>query len=174
MSGGILRIEAQVRTLAMHTAAHYEERGGSVTVSVGEGARQPGLTLSLAPRWGAAQGADMLWQDQVYRPLGMGPETDDGAVDGRVSYGLRLPKRLLVAPFATYGSGYGGRRMQVGASLGAIDTGAETPVHVEFSGERYTGEMGRADHRVTLFGIVRFGGRPAAAAASGWAQDERP
>lgn len=106
MSGGILRVEAQVCTLAMHTAAQYEERGGSVTVSVGEGARQPGLTLSLAPRWGAAQGADMLWQDQVYRPLGMGPETDDGAVDG-----LRLPKRLLVAPFATYGSGYGGRRM---------------------------------------------------------------
>lgn len=142
VNGGILRIEAQARTLAMHTAAQYEESGGSVTVSVGEEAQRPGLTLSLAPRWGAAQGADMLWQDQVYRPFGLGPEMDNGAVDPRVSYGLRLPKRLLVAPFGTYGSGYGGRRLQVGASLGAIDTGAGTPVQVEFSGERYSREMG--------------------------------
>ena len=65
----------------------------------------------------------MLWQDQAYRPFGLGPEMDNGAVDARVSYGLRLPKRLLVAPFGTYGSGYGDRRLQVGASLGAIDTG---------------------------------------------------
>ena len=35
--------------LAMHTAAQYEEKGGSVTVSIGEGAQRPGLTLSLAP-----------------------------------------------------------------------------------------------------------------------------
>ena len=33
----------------MHTAAHYEESGGRLTVSVGEGAQRPSLTLSLAP-----------------------------------------------------------------------------------------------------------------------------
>ena len=115
----------------------------------------------------------MLWQDQVYRPFGLGPEMDNGAVDALVSYGLRLPKRLLVAPFGGYGSGYGGRRMQFGARLGAVDAGAGMPVHVEFSGERYTREMGPADHRVTLFGIVRFGGRPAAASV-GWPGNGQP
>ena len=62
LAAGLVRVEAQGRMLALHSASHYAERGGSVTVSVGEGAQRPGLTLSLAPRWGAAQGADMLWQ----------------------------------------------------------------------------------------------------------------
>ncbi len=58
--------------LDMYTAAQYGEKGGSVTVSIGEDAQQPGLTLSLPTRWGAAQGASMLWQDQVYLPSGWG------------------------------------------------------------------------------------------------------
>ena len=35
----------------------------------------------------------MLWQDQVYRPFGLGPEMDDGAVRCGVNYGLRLPNQ---------------------------------------------------------------------------------
>ena len=58
--------------LAMYPAAQYGEKGGSVTVSIGEDARQPGLTLSLPTRWGAAQGASMLWQDQVHPPSSWG------------------------------------------------------------------------------------------------------
>ena len=34
----------------MHTAAHYDETGGSVSVSIREGAQRPGLTLAVAPR----------------------------------------------------------------------------------------------------------------------------
>ena len=49
-------------------------------------------------------------------------------------------------------------RMQVEASLGAIGTGPRTLGHVQFSGERHTREVGRTDHRVTLFGILRFCG----------------
>ena len=75
---------------AMHTAAQYEEKGCCVTVSIGEGAQRPGLTLSLQTRWGAARGAGMLWQDQVYRPLALGPESAGGAVHAQVSYRLRL------------------------------------------------------------------------------------
>ena len=68
-----------------------------MTVSISEGGQRPGLTLSLQPAGCAAQGAGMLWQDQVYRPLGLGPESAGGAVHAQVSYRLRLPKRLLVA-----------------------------------------------------------------------------
>ena len=87
-------------------------------------------------------------------------------MDARVSYGWRLPRRLLVAPFAGYGSGWGRRRVQLGAALGSLDsgTGAAAPIQVELSGERHVLRQGAADHRVTLLGVVTFGGRRAAAA----------
>ena len=53
LTGGRVRIEAQGRTLALHTATDYEERGVSVTASVGAGQYEPGLSLLLRPRWGA-------------------------------------------------------------------------------------------------------------------------
>ena len=160
LAAGLVRVEAQARMLALHSVSHYAERGGSVTVSVGEGTQRPGLTLSLAPRWGAARGADMLWQEQLYRPFGS-PAGADRSVDARVSYGWRLPRRLLVAPFAGYGSGWGRRRVQLGARLGALDAegGAGTPLQVELSGERYPRREGAADHRVSLLGVLSFGGR---------------
>ncbi len=164
LSAGSVRIEALGRMLTLHSAADYAERGGSVTLSVGEGAERPGLTLSLAPRWGAAQGADLLWQEQLHRPFGTASRLEDRSVDARVSYGWRLPRRLLVAPFGGYGTGWGRRRLQLGATLGAVDggTGAGSPLQVEVSGERHLRQEGAADYRVTLLGVVVFGGRAAA------------
>ena len=49
---GVFRVEGMGRLLALHAADGYREHGGAVTLSVGDGARQPGLTLSLSPRWG--------------------------------------------------------------------------------------------------------------------------
>ncbi len=66
-SRGTIRVDAQARLLALHSADGYQERGASVTFSVGEGARRPGLTLSLAPRWGNRASSGALWQDHVYR-----------------------------------------------------------------------------------------------------------
>ena len=51
---GVFRVEGMGRVLALHAADGYREHGGAVTLSVGDGARQPGLTLSLSPHWGAA------------------------------------------------------------------------------------------------------------------------
>ena len=49
------------------------EHGDAVTLSVGEGARQSGLTLSLSPRWGApATASDALWQDQLFHQRAVG------------------------------------------------------------------------------------------------------
>ena len=164
LSAGLLRVEAEGRMLALHTASAYAERGASVSVSVGEGAERPGLTLSVAPRGGAARGADMLWQEQLHRPWGMSAGSDERSVDARVSYGWRLPRRLLVAPFGGYGTGWGRRRLQMGATLGSLDAGttASAPVRLEVSGERHLLRQGGADHRVSLLGVVTFGARPAA------------
>ena len=38
-SRGTIRVDAEARLLALHSAAGYRERGGSVTFSVGDGAR---------------------------------------------------------------------------------------------------------------------------------------
>ena len=165
VTAGLVRVEAQGRMLALHSTAGYAERGGSVTLSVGDGTQRPGLTLWLAPRWGAAQGADLLWQEQLHRPFGTAAgRGGDRSVDARVGYGWRLPRRLLVSPFGGYGTGWGRRRLQLGATLGALDDGTRkaAPLQVELSGERNLRREGAADHRVSLLGVVTFGGRAAA------------
>ena len=160
MTGGRVRVEAQGRMLALHTATDYQERGVSVTASVGAGQHEPGLTASIRPRWGApGYGAESLWQDQL-QSYTYGAERDDVAFDARVGYGLRLPGGRLLTPFGGYGQMGTGRRMQVGANLGRLGVfggGLDSPLQVEFVGERYVRPQGGADHRLTLFGIVNIG-----------------
>ena len=161
-TGGRVRIEAQGRMLALHTASDYEERGFSVTATVGGGTYEPGLSASLRPQWGApGVGADSLWQDHVqgYAP---GALRNDAGVDGRVGYGMRLRGGRLLTPFGGYGHMRGAQRVQVGANLGLLGLFSgdpSSPVQIEFLGERY-GRPGGADHRISLFGIVNFGARP--------------
>ena len=160
LRGGRVRLIAQGRMLALHSAAGYQERGASLTASVGAGPQQRGLALSVTPRWGAsASGADTLWQDQFYRytdgsaPFGQG-------IDARGSYGLGVADdRLLLVPFAAYGRIADGERLQLGTTLGARGARGGAPVEFEFSGERYTRRLRGTDHRFSLLGIVTFGGR---------------
>ena len=160
LTGGRVRVEAQGRMLALHTATDYQERGVSVTASVGAGQYEPGLTASIRPRWGAqGYGAEALWQDQ-FQSYTYGAERDDAAVDGRVGYGLQLPGGLLLTPFGGYGQMGTWRRTQVGATLGRLGLfggGLDSPLQVEFLSERYVRPQGVVDHRFTLFGIVTIG-----------------
>ena len=111
---GIFRVEGMGRMLALHSADGYSERGASLTLSVGEGAQQPGLTLSLQPQWGApAMGSQMLWQDQLYRRE-VGGNEQTGGFDARVDYGLEVGRGLL-SPFGLYGESQYGQRIQAGS-----------------------------------------------------------
>ena len=108
-----------------------------MTLSVGDGARQPGLTLSLSPRWGApATASDALWQDQLFhqRAAGTpGARRDERALDTRVDYGRPLPAGGLLTPFGIYGQSPYGRRLQVGLLLSRLG-----PLGLEVAGERST------------------------------------
>ena len=159
MRGGRVRLIAQGRMLALHSAAGYQERGASLTASVGAGPQQRGLALSVTPRWGAAaSGADTLWQDQFYRYTDGAAPFDQG-IDARGSYGLGVANdRLLLAPFAAYGRIGDGERVQLGTTLGALGARRGSPVELELSGERYTRRLRGTDHRFSLLGIVTFGG----------------
>ena len=161
LRGGRVRLIAQGRMLALHSAAGYQERGASLTASVGAGPQQRGLALSVTPRWGAsASGADTLWQDQFYRYTDGSAPFDQG-IDARGSYGLGVADdRLLLVPFAAYGRIADGERLQLGTTLGALGArGGAPPVEFEFSGARYTRRLRGTDHRFSLLGIVTFGGR---------------
>ena len=155
---GVVRVEGMGRLLALHAADGYREHGGAVTLSVGDGARQPGLTLSLSPRWGApATASDALWQDQLFhqRTAGApGAGRDERALDTRVDYGLPLPAGGLVTPFGIYGQSQYGRRLQVGLLLSRLG-----PVGLEVSGERNAlRHSGRDEYRISALGSITFGG----------------
>ena len=163
LRGGQVRVEAQGRVLALHTASGYEERGASVTATFGGGQYDPGLTASVRPHWGArGSGAETLWQDQ-FQAYTQGARRDDGGVDARLGYGMRLPGGRLLTPFGGYGRMAGSQRVQVGANLGLAGRfggDPDSPLQVEFIGERYGRPGGAADHRITLFGIMNLGSRP--------------
>ena len=156
---GRVRIDAQGRTLALHSATSYEERGFSVMASIGRGGYEPGLTASLRPHWGAAgYGAEALWQDHVQSHSRREDRPDRG-VDARIGYGLRLPGDRLLTAFGGYGRMREANRLQAGASVGipGVFNGDPTrPVQLEFMGERFH-RLGAADYRFTVYGIFHFG-----------------
>ena len=154
---GVFRVEGMGRLLALHAADDYREHGGAVTLSVGDGARQPGLTLSLSPRWGApATASDALWQDQLFHraPGTPGARHDERALDARVGYGLPIRSGGLLTPFGIYGQSQYGRRVQVGLLLSRLG-----PLGLEVSGERYAlRHPGRDEYRMSVLGSITFGG----------------
>ena len=158
-SRGTIRVDAQARLLALHSADGYQERGASVTFSVGEGERRPGLTLSLAPRWGNRASSGALWQDHVYRRDTHGAAGEERAMDARVGYGVRSFGGRLLTSFGVYGQSQYGRRLQVGTRLSSLGGAKSEFLQVEMSGERYSRPGGAADNRVSLSGLITFGGR---------------
>ena len=120
LTGGIVRLDVQARTLAVHSAAGYGERGAGLTLTVG-GQRREGLSLSVSPQWSdAASGTGALWREQVYRHHLSGQEQDTFAVDARGDYGMRLPGGGLLTWFGSYSHSPYGRGFLVGGSIGGL------------------------------------------------------
>ena len=99
-----LTIEAAVRGLLAHEDSNYEEWGASGTVRVAPGAMGQGLSLTLAPAWGAtASGVDGLWSRQT--TAGLAPQGNRAAQVGRlnaeIGYGVAAPFGTgLLTPYA--------------------------------------------------------------------------
>ena len=115
---GRLRVDAQGRLLALHSASGYRERGVGVTLGIGN--QEPtGLSLSVSPSWGdAATGGGTLWQEQVYRryvPEAMGYAW---ALDARGEYGVRLRSGRLLTWFGSLSRSAYGKRFAVGGRVG--------------------------------------------------------
>ena len=148
-----LLVEARGRWLAAHAEEGARERGVSATVRVGPGADGRGLSLSLAPRWGdATGGTEALWHDEMPRHPG-GPGGDAGALDARVGYGIALPPRGMLTPFAeAVLAGENSRRLRLGMRFDAL----RPDFGVEVSGERRDSGATGPEHALSLGLRLRF------------------
>ena len=109
------RLEARGRVLALNSA--YSETGGSVMASYSPGADGLGLSMALAPSWGASGGgAQALLRDDAFRKIGhLGSTRDDWSMDAQVGYGMRLqPVPGVLTPFALLGPAGAGSQMRLG------------------------------------------------------------
>ncbi len=154
---GIVQVDAQGRMLAMHSADSYRERGASLTLSVGEGVRRPGLSLSLSPRWGAAaSGTDALWQEQIHRRSAAAAAGDERALDARIDYGVRMPGGRLLTPFGAYGQSQFDRRLRFGAQLGTLEDSGNEPLRIELSVQRQMRPGNLTFHQFDILGVVNL------------------
>ena len=115
----------------------------------------------VRPTWGTAgMGADTLWQDHFQIPT-HNTGFDEAGIDAQVGYGLRLGEGSLFEPFGGFGERAGlGRRLQLGARLGALDQIPGLfggPLQLELTGERYDRPGSPSDHRFSMVGVIKFG-----------------
>ena len=134
-----LTIEAAVRGLLAHEDRDYEEWGASGTVRVDPGTMGQGLSLTLAPAWGAtASGVDGLWSRQT--TAGLAPQGNRAAPVGRlnaeVGYGFAPFDTGLLTPYAgTVLSDGAARTYRVGTRLQLGGPGA-TGLNLNLEGTR--------------------------------------
>ncbi|MDE0081051.1 MAG: spondin domain-containing protein [Gammaproteobacteria bacterium] len=116
---GAVRIDAQGRILAVHSAEGYRERGAGLSLAVG-GRGAEGLSLAVSSRWGdTGAGTGVFWDNGGLHDRSLpGPEGGTWKFDARGRYGLRLGSRLL-SWFGTVGRSTGESRLTIGGRFGS-------------------------------------------------------
>ena len=140
-----LSLDVRMRTLVVHQAEGFSERGLSLSFGWDATPSSPlGLTARVAPSWGgsAQSGAEALWSSQT--AYGMGSHQmygSGGQVAAEVGYGLPVGARLVGTPRVGLTTSEYGRDYRVGYGLGVLDRGnvnfelgvdaqrRESPVH---------------------------------------------
>ena len=139
LGGSRVHLEARGRMMAIHTADDYTEQGFSVAAALSAGEGGQGLSMSLAPRWGArTDAAETLWRDEDLREVAAGPnDTRPGSLDARIGYGLGLGESTsMLTPFGEFNfSGAENQRAQIGARL-AMPGSVGQAVSMELAGMR--------------------------------------
>ena len=115
-----LTVEAKARTLIAHEDADYREWGASGSVRIEPGASGRGLSLTLAPAWGAAEGgAERLWSLRDARGLAPDAEAPGGShLEAELGYGFAvLGDRGVATPYAGLSRSETGETLRLGQSL---------------------------------------------------------
>ncbi len=149
------RLEARGRVLALNS--EYSETGGSVMASYSPGADGLGLSMALAPHWGAGSGgAQALWRDDAFRTIGhLGSMRDDWRMDAQVGYGMRLQQVPgVVTPFALLGPAGAGSQMRLGVRFEGLRGTAFEVMNLDVSAGRI--DRRQAENRVDVRGAMHF------------------
>ena len=122
-----LSVDVRVRTLLVHQAQGFRERGVSLSFSYDPTPSTPlGFTARVAPSWGgqAMSGADALWGRDTMEGLGAGGPGSGDRIDAELGYALPVGSRLVGTPrFGVTTSEYG-RDYRLGYSLAVVQGGA--------------------------------------------------
>ena len=133
-----LSLDLRARMLLVHQAAGFSERGLAVSLSYDPTPASPlGLTAKLAPSWGgqATSAAEALWGPDTLVGLTPGGIAPGSRVEGALSYGLPVGRRLVGTPRVVFSTSEQGRGYGFGYGLGLLDT------------ERLRFELGLDAHR---------------------------
>ena len=121
-----LSLDVRVRTLLVHQAEGFRERGVALTFSYNPTPSTPlGFMASVAPSWGgeARSGAAALWGRETMAGMAHGRFAQGNRLDGEVSYGLPQGSRFVGTPRVGFSASEYGRDYRVGYRLGVLDQG---------------------------------------------------
>ena len=154
-SSGHLSIEGSVRTLVAHEESGYEEWGASGAIRLSPNASGRGLSLTVAPSWGAVGGGTgQLWS--VTDPQGLARDREFEAerrLEAEVGYGLSVPRNHgVVTPYA--GLSVWEARNRAWRTGARWQLAPELALGLEVSGGTAAG--GDADRVLTLRAQARF------------------
>ena len=123
-----LSLDVRVRTLVVHQAEGFAERGMSLSFGWDPAPSSPlGLTAKLAPSWGGKSrgGAESLWGNQM--AYGMNSHQMYGSgdrIDAEVGYGLPVGARLVGTPRVGLATSQYGRDYRFGYGLRILESGS--------------------------------------------------
>ena len=144
-----LAVDVRVRTLLVHQAEGFRERGVAVSLSYNPTPSTPlGLTARVAPSWGgqATSGAEALWGRETMAGMAHGGVADGTRLDAELGYGLPVGSRFVGTPTVGVGTSAYGRDYRLGYRLGALG-GAGTTVEFGVDAQRRESPLvGGTDH----------------------------
>ena len=154
-----LAVDLRVRTLLVHQAEGFSERGLALSLSYNPTPSTPlGLTARVAPSWGgqATNGAEALWGQETMAGLARGGVADGTRLDAEVGYGLAVGSRFVGTPTLGVGTSADGRDYRLGYRLGALG-GAGTAVELGVDAQRRERPLqGGTDHGALARATMRW------------------
>ena len=123
-----LSVDVRVRTLVVHQAEGYAERGVSISVSYNPTPSTPlGFTGRVSPAWGgdSMSGAEALWGRETMGGMGGNHLLGGGGnrLDTEVGYGLPIGARFVGTPRAGVRTSEYGRDYRVGYGMQVLEQG---------------------------------------------------
>ena len=119
-----LAVDLRVRTLLLHQAEGFRERGMAVSLSYNPTPSTPlGFMARVAPSWGgqATSGAEALWGRQTMAGLASGGVASGNRLDGEVGYGLPVGSRFVGTPRVGVSTSEHGRDYRLGYGLAVLN-----------------------------------------------------